>query len=301
GFEHLRLRPFSATANSKELTPVNNYGKDQTWQERKILLEKILENHFDFLITEYYPFARGEFQLEVDFILQSLRKNNSNIKVFCSVRDILNEKLLNTEASIQEKLLENYDAVLVHCSEEDERKIALKVNIPLHYTGYISSPRKRKDVKGDGICISCGGGRFLEEFLKQIKDFIHFFQDKGEAVKILPGPWGSYSQVDLNNQVEIIHHSNDLEDVLSSSKLYIGTFGYNTAVALAKYQVNSLIHPFDGFSEQEERLKSFKKYLNLQRLDQSIHFDSLQFSEKPTDIIELDGARKTREIIGTYL
>ncbi len=279
GFTHVRLPPFVSSPNSENVTSPFGEQIDTVWAKRRNLIHATCGQSFDVLITEYFPFARMKFHKEVEGMLECLRSINPSVKVFSSIRDILNENLMEESEEKNQILRKYYHGVFVHGEKELSILPVISKNIPIYFTGSVSSSKSYTVTDPSRICISCGGGRYMSEFFERFKDVLHYLQNhKSEKLLLLPGPW-SELKGESTLEFEVLPSNYDLEEVLAVSKLYIGTFGYNTAMAIRKFSMPSLIFPFPDFHEQEVRFRLYQNVLPIERLDKSWH-QKIQSLEK---------------------
>ena len=136
---------------------------DLSLNEVKTARKEQLFSHFkknrpDIFITELYPFGRKAFRFELDPLLAAIRDGVlPNCSCYCSVRDILVEKKTGRE-KFEQRVVQTvnsyFSGILVHADPGiitmDETFSRLSdINIPLHYTGFVTKAKPEAGLKGD--------------------------------------------------------------------------------------------------------------------------------------------------------
>lgn len=248
---------------SRELI-VQQGSVEQFWHQRKIIMQESLPEPVDILFVELYPFGRKKFTREIQQLIGYCRQRNSNLKVICSVRDILVEKDRWEERQdrIIEVIQEHFDVVLVHTDPQLVPfdltfQKASQIEDKIVYTGYVTEnqkvPTKNRRPK---VLVSRGGrqgGDFLVEACLDaavlIPEVTMTFIRSPKMTKSLLDKMESTTA----SNVEIIDFTKEFEKQLCESQLSISLGGYNTMMNLLRTKTFGLVWPFEKSSEQELR------------------------------------------------
>ena len=140
-----------------ELLDAHGNVVDDVWrQERRKQLQALVEEFVpDAVVIETYPFGRGLLRFELEPLCEQLKWLPKPPKVWCSVRDILENK---RDEQQNERILQTldryFDAILVHGDPAIVRLqhsflLAHRIGIPIHYTGYVRQTASSKALLSD--------------------------------------------------------------------------------------------------------------------------------------------------------
>jgi predicted glycosyltransferase len=149
---HLLAPLLMEEADSSLYDPERKREVKEIFAERANQIEILCGQSYDHVIIELYPFGRRKFRKEVLFLLEKIKSTNPNIKVSCSLKDILVENKgspRRTEEVVQ-VVQEHFHKVLVHSDPsvfrlEDTFPSIEKIEDKIVYTGFITEegkPRK---------------------------------------------------------------------------------------------------------------------------------------------------------------
>ena len=228
----------------------------------------------DIVIVEAFPFGRGYFSDELVPWLTNLKNNqNSQTKILCSVRDILNPKPISKAKvnKINQYIDRFFDYILVHgdpdfipfeaaynVSQEWQKKIV--------YTGYIHPQsrvpknfiRPENLIKKNQIVVSVGQGVVGESLLQQA--YLAFCESQKHP------DLSSYTWLFLTGKQSFLPstpHKNlviqdkvpDLFQLFCQSKISISQLGYNTFCDVVFSGIEAIFVPFISDSEKEQWLR----------------------------------------------
>jgi predicted glycosyltransferase len=267
--------------NVSYLSPVDStYSIEECFKKRRDIIENSLTNlKPEIIITEHFPFGLL-FEDEVVQLISSAKSLNSNVKVVCSVRDIIESASGNIKDNITVKLLNKwYDLLLIH---GDEKYFHLKntfsryneISIPNYHTGYIVKRIEQK-VKTDNlkpiILASIAGGRLGKELLNVlIKNHSAVNKKTTHKLILFTGAFAS-SFEELTDEIKKLSY-NDIELFAFDRESYLGYFsqadlvislgGYNSIIESISNQKRLLVYQREftqGNEEQDLRINLFKE------------------------------------------
>ncbi len=307
---------------------------DQIKEERQKILWDLFETQQpDLFLVELYPFGRKAFRFELDPLLEKIRKNNTRkdktCKVFCSLRDILVEKIDRAvyEARVTQTLNQSFDALLIHSDPEAVKlescfSSMATIRIPVVYTGFVTpfpDPGKRDGIrrslgvspKESLVVVSAGGGNVGGDLLVAT-GLAHEFLETRASVKMLliTGP---YMDDRERNQIKALATENirvvefypEFVSLLHAADLSVSMGGYNTLMNCLAARVPALIMPFDQNREQKMRMDRLHSYgalflLARQEIKPAVlarriqeRLDKQQQNSRPSTILDLTGAART--------
>ena len=267
--------------NVSYLSPVDTtYTIEECFKKRRDIIENTLSNlKPEIIITEHFPFGLL-FEDEVVQLISSAKSLNSNVKVVCSVRDIIESASGNIKDNITVKLLNKwYDLLLIH---GDEKYFHLKntfsryneISIPNYHTGYIVKSIEQK-VKTDNlkpiILASIAGGRLGKELLNVlIKNHSAVNKKTTHKLILFTGAFESNFE-ELVYEIKKLSY-NDIELFAFDRESYLGYFsqadlvislgGYNSIIESISNRKRLLVYQREftqGNEEQDLRLNLFKE------------------------------------------
>jgi predicted glycosyltransferase len=253
-------------------------------RRRTLLLDTLKTVRPDILITELYPFGRRVLADEFSALLDAARGTNPRPLVLCSIRDILvPSSKASRIAETHERVLRDYDAVLVH---GDPALVPLEASWPLderiarlvRYTGYRAAIAASREIADRPWRILIGRGVAELDFLA--------VQESAPA------------------HVAVERARPDFRALLAGAELSVSQAGYNTTVDLLRCGVRSVLVPFEVDHETEQRLRAERLTalglaeilpeadLSPQNLADAIR-RGLTRAPSPPPSVSIDGARRS--------
>ena len=304
-------------------------------ERQQIIYSLFEEKKPDLFIVELYPFGRSIFGTELEPLLQNIRdKKFGNVKVVCSLRDILVEKRdpATYESRVLQKLNRYFDLLLIHSDpgmqplDETFTRMA-DIKIPLEYTGFVtqqSDPdagvRLRRELavpSGEKLIVaSAGGGRSGYKLLNAVLDAFDLLREQIPArLEVFCGPFmdqNEYEKLAVRSAPgrRIRRYTKRFVDYLLAADLSVSLAGYNTCMNLLVTKVPALVFPYSRQQEQPMRAEKIKKFLPMAVLDEAdMQPDSLcrhmkQMLDRGRTAgqvpINLDGARNAARILDKF-
>lgn len=303
-------------------------------QRTSILVETLKTLQPDIFLIELFPFGRKQFSFELMPVLElTKQKTFPNMKIVCSVRDILVEK--NNQKKFEERVLHilntYFDAVLVHT---DPKVITLdatfprvnEITIPIYNTGYISplpdntnptAVRNKLSIASDTPFIlgSIGSGSVHPEIMENLAAAsIHLSKTTPHSLLVSTGPFMQpESQARIRDycasspHITVTEFIPDFINYLSAADLSLSMAGYNTTMNLLAVNTFGLVYPFDQNREQRMRSTSLEQLGALKILEQddmtpkTLSRVLAQYINNPAPPpqhqVDLQGAKQTAQIL----
>ena len=310
-----------------------DHNADDVQRQRRQTLYELFKDHKpDLFIVELYPFGRSIFGSELEPLLQHIRDGKfGNVKVVCSLRDILVEKKDPPayEKRVLQKLNRYFDALLIHSDARLQRldetfSRTADIKIPLEYTGFITQQadpaagrklrRALKLADGEKLMVaSAGGGRSGFKLLNAVLDACEMLGDQFcLRLEVFSGPFmdpEEYEKLAARSASgrRIRRYTQRFLDYLSASDLSVSLAGYNTCMNLLVTKVPALVYPYARQQEQPMRAEKIKKYLplkvlkgaDIQPASLSRHIAQMLQQTRSSDAlpINLDGAANAARFI----
>ena len=310
-----------------------DHNADDVQRQRRQTLYELFKDHKpDLFIVELYPFGRSIFGSELEPLLQHIRDGKfGNVKVVCSLRDILVEKKDPPayEKRVLQKLNRYFDALLIHSDARLQRldetfSRTADIKIPLEYTGFITQQadpaagrklrRALKLADGEKLMVaSAGGGRSGFKLLNAVLDACEMLGDQFcLRLEVFSGPFmdpEEYEKLAARSAAgrRIRRYTQLFLDYLSASDLSVSLAGYNTCMNLLVTKVPALVYPYARQQEQPMRAEKIKKYLplkvlkgaDIQPASLSRHIAQMLQQTRSSDAlpINLDGAANAARFI----
>lgn len=269
GVSFIQLPPVRTMGTDfKTLLDENNTPIDTARLEerRGILLQTVKETRPDIVITELFPFGRRVLADEFTGLLDAARELKPRPLILCSIRDILASP--SKPERIEEahrRLLRDYDAALVH---GDPRLVPLEATWPvderirplIRYTGYVDENQEPVRLgTRQGVLVSGGSSAASLPLYRAAIEASHAIP--GEPWRILIGRGVADADFQaLKNEapahVTVERARPDFRALLAGAKLSVSQAGYNTTVDLLRTGVTSVLVPFEGGHETEQRLRA---------------------------------------------
>ncbi len=291
--------------------PVHNF---RLAERRILLLDTLRTFRPDIVITELFPFGRRVLAGEFMTLLKDARSLDPRPRILCSIRDILAapskpERIEETHA----RILENYDAVLVH---GDPQVVPLEATWPvderirplIRYTGYVDENPEPLEQEGrEGILVSGGSSAASLPLYRAAVAAAREIADRPWRILIGRG----VSEADFAAlrdgappHVTVERARPDFRRLLARAELSISQAGYNTAVDLLRSRAKAVLVPFEAGHETEQRLRAERLEalglaeivpeadLTPQRLAEAVRH-GLSRQGSPPPLVALGGARES--------
>jgi predicted glycosyltransferase len=283
-------------------------------KRRTLLLGTLKTVRPDILITELFPFGRRVLADEFSALIETARRFTPRPLVLCSIRDILvPSSKASRIAQAHERVLRDYDAVLVH---GDPEMLSLEASWPvderikplIHYTGYVDENDSHvPEARRHGIVVSGGSSAASLPLYRAALAAAWEITDRPWRVLIGRG----VAEADFLALLEsapahamVERARPDFRALLSGAELSVSQAGYNTTVDLLRCGVRSVLVPFEAGSETEQRLRAERLTalglaeivpeadLSPQNLARAIR-RGLARAPSPPPSISIDGARRS--------
>ena len=245
---------------------------------KRLLLDAWRDHAPDVLITELFPFGRGQFRFELMPLLEAVRGTRRKTKTICSLRDILVEK--KDEARYEQRVLDvlntYYDVLLVHSdpgifSLDTTFRRVKDIAVVLRYTGFIARGNSFVGAvrQGKRIVASSGGGKVGVELLAAAIGAVQSLADKSLRLDVFIGPFmdpGHRADLEAlawkDPRTRLKPFAPDFARELAQAELSISMAGYNTCMDVLNSGVKALVYPFAANREQSLRAGRLER-LNL--------------------------------------
>lgn len=245
---------------------------EQVLEHRRDLLLQIFEQvQPTVLMVELFPFGRRRFSTELIPLMEVAKA--ADTKIVCSLRDIVVTK--QDRAKHEEKICrlinQYFDLLLIH---GDPRFMPLETSFSrvadlsceVQYTGYVAQQEQTAQIISPQplILTSVGGGRFGHELLDSVAAASAILEDRiPHQIKMFTGP---FSPDDLYERLSklaaqrrnltVERFTPHLLQYMRQADLSISMAGYNTTMNVLTTGVRSMLLPFIGNDDQEQRMRS---------------------------------------------
>lgn len=264
-----------------ELIPVDqDMSLSECFVERQGIIDQwVKEIKPDVIITEHFPFGLL-FEEESIHLINYAKENNQNLKVVCSVREVIESSFGGpNDGKICQILNKNFDLVLIH---GDERVIPISrsfpriddLQIPVIHTGYVVVKKYVEPLRKTQkpiLLVSVGGGRLGTELLEAVvesrKELVHQITHQ---LIIFTGAFQDRTlerfinkSTEENNGIKIMTFDrSEYLHYLSSAEVVISLGGYNSTLESISMKKKVLIYD-RGFAgnnkEQKLRIKTLEE------------------------------------------
>jgi predicted glycosyltransferase len=284
----------------------------------------------DVLLIELFPFGRWKFNFELLPLLDRARAARPDIKIVCSLRDILVRRpdQARYEAEVCALMNQYFDLLLIHADprlqrlEETFGSVA-GINCAIRYTGYVGqtevSPKPRQTSAHPTLLVSAGGGRVGSELIACVLD-AETRLTRNHRLRILTGPHmpveefqSLQDRIAGRSHITLQRHTTQFLTLLQQADLSISMAGYNTCMDILSAGVRALVWPFTEHENGEQTLRARKLeqlgYVNV--LDPArLEPDYLAAeivrclnmpAPAPSITLDLQGAPRTAELLTALL
>lgn len=281
----------------------------------------------DALMVELFPFGRRRFSAELVPLLEAAKL--AGTQVICSLRDIVVTKQDRDrhEEKICTLMNRYFDLLLIHGDakfmplETSFSRVA-DLNCDVHYTGYVvqqepppSPSQPNLPIPTPFILTSVGGGRFGHELLEAVAQASAILERTiPHHIQMFTGPFAPDAVLERmqaiareRTNLTVERYTPNLLQYMRRADLSISMAGYNTTMNVLTTGVRSMLLPFTGNDDQEQRLRS-------QRLEDLgivnvIHRDELEpnrlaqkifacLSQVPNPVaFDVQGVEKTAQFV----
>ena len=291
-------------------------------KRKQRILESISEIRPDVLIVEHFPFSKWSLYDEIICMVKHLKTINCNTKIICSVRDIVNGTCDQPNNDYGQKIThvlhKYFDLIFVHSdpsfiSLKETLPTLTKINIPIHYTGYVSEKPEIKVCKQakNNIIVSTGG-KGSTNIINHCIDAWRSCDMKeiAQANQLtifspLNAEYDKKMLTQINNSINIIPYSTNFLSILRNASLLISEAGYNTCMNILETKIPSLLIPNTEMSDQLPRARKLNEYglantletSNLNTVNLVKNIKSTLYSSPSIHNINLNGAEQTASLL----
>lgn len=318
---HVALPPITAgDAGFSGLVDLEGNPVDDTFKNnrRDRLLTAFRDCRPDVVIIEAFPFGRRQVRFELIPLLDEIAAMGDKPLVVTSLRDILQERSKPGRDEETVALVKQYfDRVFVHGDPafarlEDTFPLAAEIAAKVVYTGLVAAPPPADPKEHFDIIVSAGGGavgntliRAALEAAKSIATPLSFALITGPN---LPQSDFDAISADAPDHVSVYRFRPDFASLLAGAKLSVSQAGYNTVCDILRAGCHPLLIPFTAGGETEqtvraERLEKLglahvltEENLSPETMLLAIE-QALASSGRPPHTLDLDGARRTAELL----
>ncbi len=257
----------------------NHYSLPETQERRKESLLAAFDRFApDILLIELFPFGRWKFNFELLPLLERARGARPDIKIVCSLRDILVRRpdQARYEAEVCALMNRYFDMLLIHADprlqrlEETFGSVA-GINCPIHYTGYVANaeqtaiyPRPEQAAVCPTILASVGAGRVGSELIDCALGASERLARR-HTLRIFAGPHMPAERFQSlqertagRSHITIQRHTTRFLHLLRQSDLSISMAGYNTCMDILLAGVKALVWPFSEHENGEQTQRARK-------------------------------------------
>ena len=313
----------AADVSFKTLLHAGGRPIDDDWKRARAaaLLDAWRAARADVLLVELFPFGRRQMRFELLPLLEDAHRLRPRPIVVCSVRDLVQPRA-EREAATVDLVLRYFDRILVHGDPELARfdvtfGAAARLAERLHYTGYIVAPAPAATEANGEVLVSAGGGavgrRLLETALAARPHTL-----------LRAAPWRLLAGINAADAdfralareagagVIVERSREDFQSLLAGAALSISQAGYNTVAEVLQARVRSVLVPFAAGDEAEQTLRAQllagrgaavaleERSLSTQSLADAVN-RAARGAQPPAGLVDLDGARRSAELIGEWL
>jgi predicted glycosyltransferase len=247
---------------------------EEVLEHRRDLLLQIFEQvQPTVLMVELFPFGRRRFSTELIPLMEVAKA--AETKVVCSLRDIVVTKQdrVKHEEKICRLINQYFDLLLVHGDpkfmplETSFSRVA-DLNCEVQYTGYVAQQEEETPqsltTQQPLIVTSVGGGRFGHELLDSVVEASALLEDRiPHQIQMFTGPFSPDDVFERLSKLAAERRNLTVErftphllQYMRQADLSISMAGYNTTMNVLTTGVRSMLLPFIGNDDQEQRMRS---------------------------------------------
>lgn len=323
GLRIVQLPP-AQIANGDFSTLLDDRGEavGESWRNRRrdALLTAYRAVKPDVVLIELFPFGRRQFAFELVPLLEAAHAERVRPRIAASARDILVGSSKPGRAEQTAQIARTFfDMVLVH---GDPAVIPFEATFPaansifdlIRYTGYVA-PETEAPASDQGhgeVIVSAGGGAVGGPLLALAMETRPETALADRTWRFITGPnmpeedWRKLS-ARSDDRTIVERFRPDFGARLKTAALSISQAGYNTTMDVLSARVPAVVVPYETPSETEQRLRS--DLLAARGLLSVAPAQGLTTGQlaagiaealgrpRPAVRIDLDGARKTAEIV----
>jgi predicted glycosyltransferase len=330
--ETVYLPALRSDASFERLYVVDNHHSLPEIQagRRESMLEAFERFAPDVLLVELFPFGRWKFNFELLPLLDRARSSRPEVKIVCSLRDILVRRAdqARYEAEVCALMNRYFDLLLIHADprlqrlEETFGGVA-GLNCAIRYTGYVGQTEVHRKPEQTSECpallVSVGAGRVGHELISCALDAdARITRDR--RLSIFAGPHMPAEQfqnlqerVAGRSHITLQRHTTQFLDMLRQADLSISMAGYNTCMDILSAGARALVWPFTEHENGEQMLRARKleqlgyvRVLDPARLEPDYLAAEITRSlnmpaREPAVALDLHGAQRTAELLKDLL
>ncbi|WP_321404089.1 glycosyltransferase [Maridesulfovibrio sp.] len=303
---------------------------EEVKEERKAALSRIFKDEKpDVFLIELFPFGRKAFRFELLPVLDAIKAGKfGNVKVVCSLRDILVERNDGGkhEARCVKYLNKYFDLLLIHSDPKiaslDETFQAFdQIEIPCEYTGFAARKpveNLRDKIRADlGISeneklliASAGGGKVGGPLMESVLESYIEMNTPDNRLLMLTGPFLDDKKYETlcsiakkHAEITVQRFAADFTDLLTAGDAMVSMAGYNTCMDILTSGIPAAVIPFAQNHEQRMRAEKIANYIELEILDSTscmkTAIKTILNRDRTTDKhgINLNGANNSAESI----
>ena len=245
-------------------------------QRKSLLLEAFAQIQPDILLIELFPFGRLKFDFELIPLLEAARNAVPQVRIVCSLRDILVAK--RDQQAFDKFVIETvnryFDLILIHADPsfqalEETFPRASELRCPVEYTGYVVQPAEAAtshSATEKTIVVSIGGGRVGVELLECAAEASRLIQSElPHRMLIFTGPYlpesdflRLKSRYAGDDRIRIERYTSRFVELLRSAALSVSMAGYNTCLNIIVSGVPAIVYPFTGNNNREQTIRANK-------------------------------------------
>lgn len=318
---HVALPPITAgDAGFSGLADIDGNPVDDAFKDnrKERLLAAFHQSQPDIVMIEAFPFGRRQVRFELLPLLEAIAAMDRKPLVVTSLRDILQERSKPGRDEETVALVKQYfDHVLVHGDPafarlEDTFPLASEITDKVIYTGLVAAPAPAQPTEQFDVIVSAGGGAVGNALIRAALEAAKAI-GKSQSWALITGPNLPQSDFDAISadapaHVSVTRFRPDFASLLAGARLSVSQAGYNTVCDILRAGCHALLIPFTagGETEQTVRAERLEKLglahvlteddLSTESMTRAIE-TALTATDRPPHSLDLDGARRTAEIL----
>jgi predicted glycosyltransferase len=296
---------------------------DDDWKRERAasLLDAWRAARAQLLLVELFPFGRRQMRFELLPLLEDAMRLKPRPLIVCSVRDLI-QRRPEREAETVSLAQRFFDRILVHgdprlAGFERSFGAAASLGQRLHYTGYVVGESVAPREPGAEVLISAGGGAVGRRLLECA-------MLAREHTLLRGAPWHALAGVNCAEEdfralerlvrpgIVLERSRDDFKALLGRCALSISQAGYNTVAETLQARVHTVLVPFAGGGESEQRLRAEllaergaaciadEETLSPESLADAVN-RAVRAPLPPAGLVDLGGARRSAELLKEWL